>query len=308
MKDTRQLTETALLLAVFMLLFAVAFFLPPLGLLLVWFLPFPFILNAVRNGRNAAIAMGAGAIVLSLFFSVAALPIVWTFASAGLMIGEMFRRNKPPFHILLAGSLTYIANIVLLYILFVVFTGINPVANSIDAMKSMLDEMQSMSGLPAVDEEQMKILFQQLDLIAYLVPSMLIMGGLFLALLTQLLAGFMLKRLQYNVKKWPPFSEWSFPRSLIFYYLVVLILSLIGLEEGSTLFALVANLDVLLGNAMILQGFTVIFAFSKMKQWSIAVPVFIAVFSFLFMFPLQFVKLLGILDLGLNLRSRMNVK
>lgn len=308
MKDTRQLTETALLLAVFMLLFAVTFFLPLLGSLLVWFLPFPFILNAVRNGRNAAIVMGIGALILSLLFSIAALPIVWTFASAGVILGEMYRRKKPQFHILLTGSLTYIANFVLLYILVVVATGRNPVKDSIDAMKSMLDELQSMSGLPAVNEEQMKILFAQLDLITYFVPSMLIMGGLLFALLTQLLANFMLKRFRYEVKKWKPFSEWSFPRSLIIYYLIVLVLGLIGLEEGSTLFVLVANLEILLGNAMVLQGFTVIFAFSKMKQWSTAVPVLITVFSFLLMFPLQFVKLLGILDLGLNLRSRMNVK
>lgn len=308
MKDTRQLTETALLLLVFILLFAVTFFLPLLGTLLVWFLPFPFIMNAVRNGRNATVAMVVGALILSLFFSVAALPIAWTFASAGFVIGEMFRRNKPQFHILLAGSLTYIANFVLLYILLVVVTGTNPIADSIDAMKSMFKDMQTISGLPTVDEEQMKILFAQLDLVTYLVPSMLIMAGLLFALLTQLISGFILKRLQYDVTKWKPFSEWSFPRSLIFYYLIVLILSLVGLEEGSTLFVLVANLDVLLGNAMVLQGFTVIFAFSKMKQWSKAVPVLITVFSFLLMFPLQFVKLLGILDLGLNLRSRMNVK
>jgi len=307
-KDTRQLLETSLLLAVFMLLFGVTFFLPVFGSLLVWFLPFPFILNAVRNGWNAAVVMGVGALVLSFFFSIAALPIGWTFASAGVIIGELYRRKKPQFHILLAGSLTYIANFVLLYILIVVTLGKNPVQESIDSMKSMLSDMQSISGLPAVNEEQMKILFAQLDLVTYLIPSMLIMSGLLFALFTQLLAGFILKKFRYDVEKWKPFSEWSFPRSLIFYYLIALILGLIGLEEGSTLFVLVANLEILLGNAMVLQGFTVIFAFSKMKQWSTAVPVLITVFSFLLMFPLQFVKLLGILDLGLNLRSRMNVK
>lgn len=306
--NTRQLTETALLLTVFMLLFAVAFFLPLFGTLLVWALPLPFVLNAVRNGWKATMMMGVGAVVLSFIFTAAAFPIAWVFASAGFIIGDMFRKNKEPFQILLAGSLTYIANFVLLYILIVVFTGINPVFESVNSLKSMLAEMQSMSGLPTVNEEQLDILFKQLDLMTYLVPSMLIMGGLLFAFFTQLLAGFMLKRLQYDVKRWKPFSEWSFPKSLIFYYLIVLILGLVGLEEGSTMFVLVANLEVLLGNAMVIQGFTVIFAFSKMKQWSTAVPVLITIGSFFLLFPLQLVKLLGILDLGLNLRSRMNVK
>lgn len=305
MKNTKQLTETAILLALYMLFFAFAFFVPLLGLLFVWVLPLPFVVNTVRNGRNATIGMFIAALVLSLFFTIAAVPLTWTFASAGFVIGEMFRRKKSSFQILLAGTLTYIVNFVLLYIIMVVFTGLNPVTETMNSVKATLDSMQAMSGLPEGTEEQMEALYAQLDFITYLVPSMLIIGAIVFAFISQLISSFILKRFQYDVQAWKPFYEWSLPRSLIFYYLIVLILAIIGLEEGTTLFVLVANLEILLGYAMILQGFTVIFAFSKIKEWSLAVPVLITIGSFLLMFPLQLVKLLGILDLGLNLRSRM---
>ncbi len=305
MKNTKQVTETAILLAIYMIFFAFAFFVPILGIVFVWALPLPFVLNTVRNGRNAAIAMIAAALVLSIFFSAAAVPLTWTFAGAGFVIGEMFRRKKTPFQILLAGALAYIANFVLLYILMVVFTGINPVADSVNSVKEMIGELSASSDFPEGTEAQIEMLLEQLDFIAYLTPSMLILGALVFALVSQLISGMILKRLKHEVQPWKPFHQWSFPKNLIFYYLIVLVLAIIGLEEGSTLFVLVANLEILLGYAMVLQGFTVIFAFSKMKGWSQAVPILITIGSFLLVFPLQIVKLLGIIDLGLNLRSRM---
>lgn len=305
MKNTKQLTETAILLAIYMILFAIAFFIPLLGLLFVWVLPLPFVVNAMRNGRNATIIMLVAALVLSLFFTLPAVLLTLTFASAGLVVGEMYRRKKSPFHILLAGTLTYIVNFLLLYILVIVFTGMNPIADSINGMKDMVGQLQSTPGFPEGTETQIEMFIEQLDFITYLVPSMLIISALLFAFVTQLITSFFSKRMHYEVKPWKPFSEWSLPKSVIFYYLIVLILTLVGLEEGTTLFVLVANLDLLLGNAMVLQGFTVIYAFSKIKGWSIAVPVLITIGSFLLMFPLQLVKLLGILDLGLNLRSRM---
>lgn len=305
MKNTKQLIETALWLALYMILFAIAFFIPLFGLLFVWVLPLPFILNAVRNGRNATLVMLVAALVLSFIFTLPAVLLTWTFASAGFVIGEVYRRKKSPFHILLAGTLTYIVNFLFLYILIIVVTGINPIADSINEMKDMIGQLQSTPGFPKGTETQIEMFIEQLDFITYLVPSMLIMSALLFAFITQLITSSILKRLQYEVKSWKPFSEWSLPRSVIFYYLIVLILSLVGLEEGTTLFVLVANLEVLLGNAMVLQGFTVIYAFSKIKGWSLAVPALITIGSFMLMFPLQLVKLLGILDLGLNLRSRM---
>ncbi len=291
-----------------MILFAIAFFIPLLGPLLLWVLPIPFIVNVLRNGRNASIYMLIAALVISFLFTLPAVLLSWTFASVGLVLGELYRRKRSAFQILLGGTLTYIGNFLLLYILVVVFTGLNPIVESIDAMKDMVNQLQQMPGFGAQNEDQVASLFEQLEFVKYLIPSMLIIGAIFFAMITQLIANLILKRLKYEVSPWKPFHEWSLPKSLIFYYLIVLILALIGLEEGTTLFLLVANLQLLLENAMILQGFTVIYAFSKIKGWKLVVPILITVGSFLLMFPLQLVKLLGIFDLGLNLRSRMKSK
>lgn len=306
MKSTKHLTETAILLALYMVLFAIVFFIPFLGPLLLWVLPLPFIMNAVRNGRNATIYMFVIALVLSLLFSLPAVLITLMFASVGVVVGEVYRRKGAAFHILLAGTLAFIVNFLLLYILVIVFLGIDPITELVGAMKDSIEQMQQLSPqLFAENEKQLAAFFERLDLLKYVVPSMLLIAAFLFALITQLITNLFLKRLNFEVQAWKPFHEWSLPKSLLFYYLIVLFLVLIGLEEGSTLFVIVMNLQLLLENAMILQGFTVIFAFSKIKGWSLAIPIVIVIGSFLLSIPLQFVKLLGIIDLGIDLKSRM---
>ena len=310
MKQTKQWTEAAVLAALYMVLFTIVFFVPFFGTLLLWVLPLPFIINVVRNGRNAGVAMAAITLVLSLFFGIQALPLTWTFASAGVVVGELYRRKASAFFILLGGSLAYIFNLVLLYILFILFAGINPVMDSVESLRDMFIRFTEDSSalMPEMNQDQLASFLASLEMLQYLVPSILVMTGLMFALLTQLIANGVLRRLHIEVEPWKPFSEWTLPKSLIWYYLAVLILSLIGLEEGTPLFIVTSNLLLILEYAMIVQGFTVVFAFSRWKGWSRAVPIIVVVGSVLFVFPLQLVKLLGIIDLGFNLRKRMTFK
>src|SRR5699024_8845795 len=111
---------------------------------------------------------------------------------------------------------------------------------------------------------------EQIEYMKYLAPSFLIISAFLFALITQLMTNFLLVRLRFTIKRWKPFHEWSLPRNLIWYYLIALFLTIIGLEEGTTLFVAVANLLLVLENAMVLQGFFVIFAFTKIKGWSLA--------------------------------------
>ncbi|WP_165820924.1 YybS family protein [Pueribacillus theae] len=306
MKSTKHVTETAILLVLYMVLFTIVYFIPFLGIFFVWVLPLPFIMNAVRNGRNATIYMFVIALVLSLLFSLPAVLITLMFASVGVIVGEVYRRKGAAFHILLAGTLTFIVNFLLLYVLVVVFLGIDPITELVSGMKDTIKQMQQLSPEQfAGNEKLLAAFFKQLDLLTYIVPSMLLISAFIFALITQLIANLFLKRFNFEIQAWKPFHEWSLPKSLLFYYLIVLFLVLIGLEEGSTLYVIVMNLQLLLEIAMILQGFTVIFAFSKIKGWSLAIPIVIVVGSFLLTIPLQFVKLLGIIDLGIDLRSRM---
>lgn len=309
LKSTKQLTDIALLTALYMILFAIVFFIPLIGTLFVWVLPLPFIFAVVRNGRNTGIIMLVLALVLTMIFGLAGLPFTWTFASVGVVLGEFYHRKKSAFQHLLAGTLSYIVNFVLLYIFFILITGINPVHDFVNALKDTLLNSEQMvpAWLMGANEGQIDVFVAQLDLMTYLIPSMLIIAAFLFALLTQLVANGFLKRFRYDTPRWKPFREWSLPKNVIWYYLIVLILSLIGFEVGSTLYVVVANLILILENAMIIQGFTVVFAFSKSKGWALGWPIAIVIGSLFLVFPLQLVKLLGIIDLGFNLRKRMNM-
>ncbi|RBW69127.1 YybS family protein [Bacillus taeanensis] len=306
MKKTNLITEAALLAAIYTIFFMISFYVPLLNTIVMWVLPLPFIFIIVRHTIKAGMILWAVTLALTLLFSVMALPLTLLFGSGGIVMGALYKKRKSAFAILLGGSLTYIAGFVLLYIASILFLKIDIMKDSITLMKDSLERADQFSKMiGGGNEAQLQSLYDSLDVLQYLAPSALLIVGVLFALLTQLVANMVLKRFRIEVPPFPPFREWSFPKSFLWYYLGIILLSFVSSEVGSPLYIAAVNLILILENIMIIQGITVIFYFSYLKKWPKAVPVMAVIFSFLLALPLQLIKFLGIIDLGFNLRKRM---
>src|SRR5690625_4344753 len=252
---------------------------------------------------------GVVAIVLSLFVGgIPVLPAVFIFGSAGLLIGELYRRNLSGFSVLLGAGLIYTFNMLLVFLGFVLLIGENPMQLAIQITKEQLDMTESTLapiGFPGQSIEQ---LYEVLDHLIYLAPLVIVGVGIILALFSLLVSQAVLPRLGHDVRSLPPFRDWQFPKSFLWYYLIVLLLAMIDLEEGTMLFVAVWNLFPLLEIVLSIQEFAFIFYYAHYKNVNKTLPIMIMIVVFVIAPLLHIVRILGIIDLGFNLRKRITSK
>lgn len=311
MNRTKILVEGAVSVALFICLLLVTFYIPFATIIFVWVLPLPLIYYTVRHG----IRFGLISLVVSLVLSFLLTGLYYGlfavfFLISGFAMGYALRLKKSSFAVLLAGSL---ANIVVLLIYFagaVVLFHFNP----IDSLKSMMNQSLDMAQkISPVLNEDTKKAFEfyrsQISYIGYLAPSLLVVLSIVYAFLIELICLPILRRLRVVVPKWLPFRLWHFPRSLIWYYLVALVIMLFGhLSQGNGLFIVVINVVFILDVLLIIQGLSFVFYFAHEKSLPLVIPILIAIVSLAVSFLLQFIRILGIIDLGFNIRERLKTK
>ncbi|TLS35151.1 YybS family protein [Pseudalkalibacillus caeni] len=300
----RQLTEGAVLAAIYAVFLVITLYIPVLGTLTLWLLPLPFILMVVRRGINSGIFLWFVTLALTMIVGgIISLPGTIMFGTGGLVTGYLYSKRKPAFLILLGGSLTYIANVVVVFIASVLFFDINPLNEGQKLMEESIRQAASISKMLGQNNtEQMNMMLDMTRLIQYLAPTFFVLMGIVLALISQIIATAVLRRFRFQPPEWKPFREWTFPKSFLWYYLGVTILMMAGLEEGSMVYIATINLYYLLQVFIAVQGLAVIFYFSYAKNWPKIVPVILSVFALIFV---SLVVILGIIDLGFNLRKRM---
>lgn len=177
-----------------------------------------------------------------------------------------------------------------------------------DTIENSLNAAQKLSGSFQQDaKKEIDILRQGVNMMVYTIPTTIVTFGVFHALITELVSTPILRRLRVDFPKWPPFRECRFPRSLIWYYLAALIIELFGhVDTNQWLFTVVINVYAILEIVMIIQGFAFIFYFCYVKNIPAAVPIIVVIFSILSgPILLYIIRVLGIIDLGFDLRARL---
>ncbi|OZM56584.1 hypothetical protein CIB95_10165 [Lottiidibacillus patelloidae] len=307
MKNQRIITEGALLLSIFIVLLLFTIFVPLLGMLSIWALPIPFILYTVRHGLKAGIFLLVGTLLLTLAVGlIMSMPLAIMFASSGLVIGYLLKRKLSSFVVLVGSTLTYITNILLIYVISIVIFDLN-IVDSIEKMSS--DSIKTAEEIMvAIGQENKDVIIayeNAMEVAIYIIPSLIIMTGILFSIITILVAKPIVKRFYSELPDAKPFREWNFPKSIIWYYIIVILLSFMQLEVGSSLYLVVINLQVLLELVLMIQGFTLIYFYFHAKGSGKGIPIAITVFAILFAPLLSIIRILGIIDLGFELKAKI---
>ncbi|MDQ0257583.1 uncharacterized protein YybS (DUF2232 family) [Evansella vedderi] len=306
MERSDLIKEGSKFLAVYLLLVFLTLFVPLVSLFTIFLLPIPFIVFTYKHGLKPGILLGLISFFLIFIITPLSLPITVSFAAGGIVMGELYRRNKNAFGVLLGGSLAFIAALILNYIGTIVLLNTNPIEVIQDLFRESLELSEQMLGtIGQQDQQTLEVASTFIDQLVYTAPSIFIILGIGYAFIIQLLASFIMRKLKYNINRFPPFREWSFPRAFIWYYLITYIILIIGVEEGTALFIVVSNLTPILEVVMVIQGLAFIFFFFHLKKRSKVIPIVITIISFLFPFMLHLIRILGIIDLGFELRKRL---
>ncbi|OIJ17017.1 hypothetical protein BKP37_00185 [Anaerobacillus alkalilacustris] len=307
MKNTKVMTEGAIFAAIFALIAFTTVILPILGSILIWILPLPFIIYTLRNGWKPGLLLFFVASFVS--FIIGGPLLIFSaifFGSGGLVVGELFRRKKSAFTVLLGGSLAYIVNLLFYFILSILIFDIHPVRATQELMIESINAAEAMLlALGQDPSAQLAHLVDFTNQLIVLAPSIIISTGAFYALFIQLISYAVLKRIGMKVPKFKPFREWSFPKSFLWYYLVASILMIIGLQEGTALHIVMWNLFPLLEIVMTIQGLAVVFYYCYAKRLNKSIPIIIIIITIIAPFLLYIYRILGIIDLGFELRKRM---
>jgi uncharacterized protein YybS (DUF2232 family) len=284
-----------------------------LGIIALFSIPVPFaLLGMKRTLRELTVVV----LLFSLigFFLDGPIGGLLTFmlGMIGSVMAVLYDRRKRALPAILGGAGIVFLSIVLFLAMITFVIHIN-IPAQLDRVKQELISGTAGFPIPPIMtenewKEQVEWQFTWMETIlpTFLVLTSFAISGIMHGLIR--LGGKLLRR---PVPKLPPIREWSFPRTLLYYYfgsLVILLLSGETITIGQSFWSsALLNLKVMLEVIMVIQGLSFCLFAIHLKGWRILAP---ALIVSLFIFPVltYILSLLGIFDLGMGLRKKLETR
>ncbi|MFD1019431.1 YybS family protein [Thalassobacillus hwangdonensis] len=312
MKDSRQITQGALMIGIYLIVLLMNIFIPYIGIVLFFALPLPFIVYSYRHGLKPGLIMLVAATILgSLFGTVFSLPLTLMVGIGGLCIGTALHRKRSPYETWAIGSVGFIIGLVLVFLLTQVLFGVN----WIEEVKTMMDEsfmiteniMQQMPGDTEEVGQQIDAMKEQINRFPIYLPSIFALMGIFFALISQWVGYKAINRLENKRLGFTKFRNFQLPVSLLWYYFIAMLLEMAtNNQQDGTLYLAATNVFTLTGVLIALQGIAFLFYYVHAKGKSKALPITAIVLTVLIPdLGLYLVRILGIIDIGFSLRNRL---
>ncbi|GLY08812.1 YybS family protein [Pseudobacillus badius] len=311
MDNNKLMTEGVKMGVLFVVLFALSLYIPALGTIASLFLLLPFLVYSAKYSVRAATGFGAICLLVSLLLGgVTAVPFALLFILPGTVMGMMVQKNRDKFSIFMAGSLLFLLNIVVLYAMVMGMPGDQAVNISESFRQSYEESAKMMESLGTpLPEEAVEQAQEVFDYLLALMPALLVLFSMGSMLVMMAISFPIAKKLGVDVPKFKPFREWQVPKSILWYYIILLLASLIALpEKGTMWYFSYINIMFMLQFCLLIQGLSFLYFTAHLKKWPQIIPILITVFSILILPLLYIVRLLGIIDLGFDLRQRLQRK
>ncbi|MDQ0209121.1 YybS family protein [Alkalicoccobacillus murimartini] len=289
------------IVGIYLMLLLAVLLVPVLNIVAIWVLPLPVVYFAVKHGIKSTLILYLILCLIAWPIHVIALVLTFVFAMVGGVIGELHRRKADGFAVLIGASLAYIFHLLSAYVVFTLGFEMS-MRQVIRSQHEQVTELLEQTGRST---DQISILLEGLDMMVYMVPFMMVLVGASLGLLTVWLAGIMLRRFNIETNRLPALRNWGFPKAFIWYYLIAFVVMLTGPEEGSTLFLAITNVFILIETIMTIQGLSFILFFFHHKKLPKILGILVVVMCIIIAPLQQIIRLVGIADLVLDLKSRL---
>ncbi len=306
--QTKAMTQGAMMIALFLLLVALAFYVPLINLLAFVFAPLPLAWYSATYNRKLAIGVSLLAVAASILVgNVLIVPLALILAIVGLVIGVCLREKKSKIYLMMATGTAILLTFALQFILLVRFFDMNFIEESLQFARATYEESlqysAKLTGGEVQIEDQLNQMFSMMEMTMPASITIFIFGLAFMWILVLLP---LLKRLKVEVPKFPPFRDMRLPRAILWYYLIVLSINLfIQPEYGSAFYVVMLNLSMILWVLLTVQGIS----FLHFVIDAFHYPRFLKVLATIVAIPMySFIVLVGIIDLGFNLREWVKAK
>ncbi|WP_347940957.1 YybS family protein [Peribacillus simplex] len=314
MNSGRRIAEGGALLALYCILLFITIQIPLLGIFTTFFLPIPFILVTIKQKLSWSLGYLFVASLLSILIgTILSVPLTLLMGATGIAIGYFLKKDKPMAPMFISAVLVFLGGILLIYAASVLITDVNYIEESMNMAEGSLENtigiMDSFGQAPT--EQVKKRLYESLDMMNTLMPSLFVLMSVIMVLLIFFAAHPIVKRFSDKALKWPHFRDLRLPKSLLWYYLITMLLALfVNTDKNSFVYMAITNLFFILQFFILIQGYSLIFYIAHVKSWVKAIPVLIVVFSLLLPIPIitTAVRFLGIIDLGFPFRETIKKK
>ncbi|MFB5284346.1 MULTISPECIES: YybS family protein [Peribacillus] len=307
MNKGKKIAEGGMLLALYSILLFITIHIPFLGMITFFLLPIPFVLVMIKESISWSIGFLAVASVLGIIIgTILSLPTVLLTGVMGIVIGYHVKHNKSTIQMFISSVLAFIVGSLLILIATNIILDMNVVDETLTMVEESMEtsfDMMDMLGQNVTDDmkQQMR---DSIEMIPMMIPSMLVISAMVMAYIFILASQPFIKRFSDKVVKWPLFRELRLPKSILWYYLIILVATFfMNTDDHSYVNMAILNLMFILQLFILLQGFSLIFYISYVKGWGKFVPILITVVSLLNPIFLTIVRILGIIDLGFPFRE-----
>ncbi|MFC0015376.1 MULTISPECIES: YybS family protein [Allobacillus] len=295
---------------VFLLLMLITIFFPIINFITVFLLPVPFVLMTRKYGWKAgAILFVIVGIICAFLLTYISVPLVLLVAIGGIAIGASIRAGSSPYETWAAGAAGFAIGFGLVFLV----TQFVFQVNWMDAINQGIEESFSTSEefirtmQVDFDEETLELAREQAKSLVNLIPTFMMIISIVLALIAQWVSYRWINRKEDTSYRFPKFRLLTFPTSLIWYYLIAIVLTWTNTDPNDMLYLAGVNLYAMIGLLLVVQGISFIVFYVHHKKWPKFIPFAIVaglvLFPFLLLYPL---RILGIIDLGFQLRSRLS--
>ncbi|WP_284907709.1 YybS family protein [Bacillus sp. lyk4-R2A-2] len=312
MKQTKALVEGAIMISIFSVMTLFYLYVPLLSIIFFLAAPIPIILYTIRHGLKKGIAAGAIGIVISfLIGSINGLMTAPILIAVGLGMGVFYSRRQPG-NAIIAGALIYLFSFLISFVVSVQLFQVDIMGiakESIEQMIPMLESVLKQSGASEQDiAKQLKQFREMQDTALSALPVALLMLVTLTAFVNHWFVKPLIKRFVKDMPALKKFKDMRLPKSMVWYYLLTLLLMLIQTEKGSFLSLVQTSAFQILFILVLIQGFSFIFYYCHEKSVSKAVPIFAIVLGVLYPPVAVIVRIIGIADIGFDLREKVKNK
>lgn len=300
------------MMSIFAVMMLFYLYVPLLSIIFFLAAPIPIILYTIRHGLKKGIAAGAIGIVISfLIGSMAGLMSAPILIAVGLGMGVFYSRRQPG-NAIITGALLYLFSILISFVVSVQLFQIdimNIAKESIEQMMPMVESVLKQSGASEKDiAKQLKQFKEMQDTALSALPVALLILVTLMAFVNHWFVRPLLKRFVSDMPSLKKFKDMRLPKSMVWYYLLTLLLMLIQTEKGSFLWLVQTSAFQILFILVLIQGFSFLFYYCHEKNISKAVPIFAVVLTVFFPPVGVIVRIIGIADIGFDLREKVKNK
>jgi uncharacterized protein YybS (DUF2232 family) len=239
-----------------------------------------FVLFVLLGGGGLALVL----ILYSLFFIPPA-----------VAMGQLYKKSSSIKTVLVVGILVLLVEILLL-LLMGYSTGMDPVGHFQNLITNNL------AVLP--EKYRGYIESDYVENITKVLPLLLLLFAAFYVMFTHTITRRLLKKSTTPISGLPPMREWRLPKSMVWYFLIVLVIGLFITKQSDLYFQMIVyNLLPLFMLLFVIQAVGLMYAFVHYKKWFRFIPILMILVS-IFMPLTYLVCLLGIMDILMPLRQR----